>query len=347
MQHIFNFQTTEINHLNEEIKKMKEEIEKLQVINSEREEKQKIIDELRKMVMDADTTKKSKLRSSYLALHYDSSSTEIKQLRADIRNLKAENENLKTENLMLKKSDNLKKLAKMREDQAASKPEISNGPQVVTEENKGNNQKSKQLPVAGVASHNMQTRSAFGRKLDIDKGTFITSGEKPLMKGSLDNIHIPDTTADDKAKLASKLKEREKHPDLDFKFNSQNGSLGQKRTPSRDRSNKRVTFYTESSENKDNVVRIPTADNENNEDIHKTKGSANGTGEQSTNGNGKTSSGSKPERSRGRYKQSHLKAKAATRRSASLNSVTTSRDIMKMSSHLIQKSRNLRHPSNN
>ncbi|KAL4217980.1 hypothetical protein ACF0H5_022718 [Mactra antiquata] len=345
-------QTTEITHLNEEIKKMKEEIEKLQVINSEREEKQKIIDELRKMVMDADTTKKSKLRSSYLALHYDSNSSEIKQLRAEVRSLKLENENLKTENLMLKKSDNLKKLAKLREDQAAAKPDIPNGPQGGMDEIKGNNPKNKQLPNAGNASHNIQTRSAFGRRIDIDRGVFVTSSEKPLMKGSLDNIHLHESATDDKSKQTTRLKEHDKqYQNLDFKFNSQNGSLGQKRVPSKDRSNKRVTFYTDAgdqNDNKDNVVRIPTADNDNTDDVDKTKASANGNSEQSGNGSGKGSTGTKSDRSRGRFKQNHLKAKAANKRSASLNSVTTtSRDIMKMSSHLIQKSRNLRHPTSN
>ncbi|XP_060558162.1 structural maintenance of chromosomes protein 6-like [Ruditapes philippinarum] len=229
-------QATEINHLNEEIKKFKEEIEKLQAINSEREEKQKIIDELRKMVMDADTTKKSKLRSSYLALHYDTNSTEIKQLRAEVRSLKLDNENLKTENLMLKKSENLKKLAKMREDQVNPKIETVNGPQSMFEEPKGGNLKVKQRHVyGGVTSQSSQMRSSFGRRLESDRGMFAAQPhpERPGTRGSVDNIHNIDQ--DEKSK-ASRSRERERdYQDLDFKFsNSQNGAVGQKRSPNLD-----------------------------------------------------------------------------------------------------------------
>ncbi|XP_045181579.2 myosin heavy chain, striated muscle-like [Mercenaria mercenaria] len=342
-------QTTEINHLNEEIKKLKEDIEKLQAINSEREEKQKIIDELRKMVMDADTTKKSKLRSSYLALHYDTNSTEIKQLRAEARSLKLDNENLKTENLMLKKSDNLKKLAKMREDQMTPKLETVNGPQSMFEEAKGGNPKMKQRQAyGGVTSQSLQARSAFGRRLDVDRGMFASQphGDRALTRGSVDNLH--NTETEDRAKV-SRSRERERdYQDLDFKFsNSQNGAVGQKRSPSKDRSNKRVTFLSDTAnqyENNDNVVRIPTG-NEHPEDTPpgKTEASENGPSEIA---NGTSKGGAKQEKSRGRSK-GLLKSKAQSKRSASLNSMTASRDIMKMSSHLIQKSRNLRQPSGN
>lgn len=342
------FQTTEIQHHMEEIKKLKEELEKLQVINSEREEKQKIIDELRKMVMDADTSKKSKLRSSYLALHYDSNSTEIKQLRAEVRSLKLDNENLRTENLMAKKSDNLKKLQKLREDLVNPKPEAINGPQSMFDELMGGNSKLKQKQTfGGAGSHNLISKGVLGRRPEVDRGMFVPppTAERPVTRGS--DI-IQNAESDNKAH-ASRAKERDRDiQELDFTFsNSQNGAVGQKRSQSKDRSNKRVTFLSDtaiSNETKETVVRIPTGNVT--EPLHYSHQIAtvtmNGPIEAAatSKGNGL----SKPEKSRGRPKQSHLKTRAASKRSASLNNLTASRDIMKMSSNLIQKSRNLRQP---
>lgn len=303
------------------------------------------------MVMDADTTKKSKLRSSYLALHYDTNSTEIKQLRAEVRSLKLDNENLMTENLMLKKSENLKKLAKMREDQGNAKIETVNGPQSMFEEPKGGNLKVKQRHVyGGVTSQSLQSRGAYGRRLEADRGMFASQPhvERPVTRGSVDNLHNVDQ--DERVK-ASRSRERDRdYHDLDFKFsNSQNGAVGQKRSPSKDRSNKKVTFLSDTAaqyENSDNIVKIPTGHEQKEETSPtKTATTVNGPSEV-VNGNGKGTEGAKHEKSRGRSK-SHLKTKAQSKRSASLNSISASRDIMKMSSHLIQKSRNLRQPSGN
>lgn len=337
-------QTTEINHLNEEIKKLKEEIEKLEAINSEREEKQKIIDELRKMVMDADTTKKSKLRSSYLALHYDSNSSEIKQLRAEVRNLKIDNENLKTENLMLKKSENLKKLAKLREDQTNAKAEVANGPVSIFDEPQVSITKSKQWQQNSATSSSLQSR---GRKGDIDRGMFMPppSAERQAMRGSLDNIHIMDSEERSRTSRSSRDKDRDYH-DLNFTFaHSQNGTVGQKRTQSKDRS-KRVTFLSDMADhysNADNAVRIPPGQDGSNDQTASDNKEINDNSISSVAANVKNEG--KSERS-GRAKTRHnLKSKAQSKRSASLNSISSSREIMKMSSHLIQKSRKLRQPT--
>lgn len=296
------------------------------------------------MVMDADTTKKNKLRSSYLALHYDTNSSEIKQLRAEVRSLRLDNENLKTENLMLKKSENLKKLAKMREDQINPKSEMENGPQSMFEDPKGGNLKVRQRQAFGGVTS--QTRSAFGRRLEVDRGMFAvqSGGERPVTRGSLDNLHNLDS--EDRTKL-SRSRERD-YQDLEFKFsNSQNGAVGQKRSQSKDRSNKRVTFLSDTAiqnDSKDSVVKIPTGNDHIDDEKHRQEANDNGTKEAIVS---KSNATPKPERSRTRSKPSHLKTKAQSKRSASLNSITTSRDIMKMSSHLIQKSRNLRQPSGN
>ncbi|WAR17760.1 hypothetical protein MAR_032354 [Mya arenaria] len=330
-------QATEVNHLNEEIKKLKEELEKLQAINSEREEKQKIIDELRKMVMDADTSKKSKLRSSYLALHYDSNSTEIKQLRAEVRSLMMDNENLKTENLMLKKSENMKKLAKLREDQTNNpKLELKLSDNAEKEESRDSASRGRTM----VSSHSPYKSPP--RKLDTERPSPFLYLEKSFVRASNDSVNSIDKEADTIGRVA-----KGKGSDLDFKFSEtgQNVSLGQKRSPSKDRSNKRVTFlsdigigqqYDPSSSESKNPKSSP--------DFDKEKDKTNST----PNGHITNVVLAKPEKAppgRGRTKQSSLKARATSKRSSSLNIISNSRDIMKMSSQLIQKSRNLRQPT--
>ena len=296
------------------------------------------------MVMDADTTKKSKLRSSYLALHYDGNVSEIKQLRAEVRNLKMENQSLKTENLMLKKSENLKKLQKLRED---FNPKVENSQGNVSNPNndeKNNNQRPKTRHVYAQSLQNIQAQSTKGGNSkwtdSTDKANYLfhQSVEK-FQKGS--NEHLAVTDTDDKSKLT---KSKEKDPqDLDFRFsNSHNGLYGQKRSPSKERSNKRVTFSndeTGATDSKDDVVVIPTGqvsvDNENDEGASSKTYTSNSNNQRIVKSD-KTNTRGRPPR------QNHAKNRSTNRRSASLNNLQGSRDLVKMSSQLIQKSRTLR-----
>jgi len=351
-------QATEVNHLNEEIKKLKEEIEKLQAVNSEREEKQKIIDELRKMVMEADTSKKSKLRSSYLALHYDSNSSEIKQLRAEVRTLKYENENLKTENLMLKKSENLKKLQKLREEQTVNATAI----EVKSVDGDERESVSKGQSASMFATH-VPSRNAQARKYEMDRQTSFIYQEKSFVRASTEALNQveKDTEISGRASRPKNNEKEKEVQDLDFKFseNAQSVSQGHKRSPSKDRANKRVTFlsdlakqyhehYGDSADppvasSADTAVKAGGA-----KPLTNGYASPSGKASENTKTNGPTAilkAEKQPTPSRGRPKQSSLKTRANQKRSVSLNSISSSRDLMKMSSQLIQKSRTLRQPT--
>ncbi|XP_052271269.1 putative leucine-rich repeat-containing protein DDB_G0290503 isoform X2 [Dreissena polymorpha] len=352
-------QATEVNHLNEEVNKLKEEITKLQAINSEREEKQKIIDELRKMVMEADTSKKNKLRSSYLALHYDSNSSEIKQLRDEVKRLQLENENLKTENLMLKKSDNLKKLAKLREDQTHIKLELPLAQLANHDDEKDSvNSSVRNKHESAVSPTHGVLRGAGAKTIEMERQSFLYQGqERSFMRASADNIsseRIVEAVKPYRSRPIDKEKEREtreKEKELEFKFsnNGQNVSLGSKRSSSKDRSSKRVTFVGDISKNNDSEE-SPSAHFGTLHAQEAEKILANGPGPTLPNGNGKIPvvnyKQDKGGMSRGRSRQTALKSKAASKRSASLTNLA-SREMLKMSSQLIQKSKNLRQPLGN
>lgn len=345
------FQSTEINHLNAEVKRLKDGLERAQGNNNDGEEKQKIIDELRKMVMDADQAKRSRLRSGYLAIHYDSSSTEIKQLKAELRCLKMENDNLKNENVMLKKSESLKKLSKLREDSQKTELENKEDVQLFT--------KTKQpYPI----QTNTPARGTVV-KVDTEKYTLFQhkTADKPFMRMSADNLTV-DNDDDSKAKQLKVKQPTDKektNPDLDFKFpNCENESLGHKRSTSKDRadkrslskdrSGKRVTFVSDLADHDKNDKMDTSAKVSNAHEISEGVDVSQAyTNETMSNSNGRAT-GSKSDKGQlvSRKKPSHLRAKSATRRSASLNSLSSSRDIMKMSSQLIQKSRNLRQNTN-
>lgn len=328
------------------MKRLKEELEKLEAVSGESNEKQKIIDELRKMVMDADVSKKSRLRSGYLALHYDSSSSEIKQLKAELRALKTENDNLKTENLMLKKSDSLKKLAKLKEDlgQNTTEPEKTEETQMLTKSSlKQQYIMQAQIPVRTTAR-------------STERQVFQYQGvQRTFMRASADDVQSAESDNDGKLKQPkTKYTDKDKfNAELEFKFsNIDNESLGQKRSTSKDRGGKRVTFVSDLGKetSTDNIPKVSTGANLISSE---TETSGNTVTQATTittvpsipNGSVKTSlgkSGEKPTLPVTRKKPSHLKTKSTTRRAASLNSLSSSRDIMKMSSQLIQKSRSLR-----
>lgn len=311
-------------------------MEKLEAVTSEKDEKQKIIDELRKMVMEADTSKRNRLRSGYVALHYDSSSTEIKQLRAELGKLRLENENLKSENIMLKRSESLNKLAKMKEQNL--KPDIE------TKEDtpifaKANTCTKQQYAIPGYTPV-----KSTSKRMDIERQIFQhQSAQKSFLRASADDIQNETDNEGKGRQPKPKLTDKDKlNSELEFKFSSCDVDVtSQKRSSSKERGSKRVTFVNEVV-NSEKISKLPDAINVKQKDVKDTT-----VNEQSLpNGNVKGSI-LKPDTTKtsptvGRKKPSHLRLKSATRRSVSLNSLSSSRDIVKMSSQLIQKSRNLR-----
>ena len=340
-------QGTEINHLTAEVKRLKDELEKLEAVSGERDEKQKIIDELRKMVMDADVSKKSRLRSGYMALHYDSSSSEIKQLKTELKAMKTENETLKTENVMLKKSENLKKLSKLKD----LKDEVSQKKDVESNEDKHQQQLSTKSNTKQQFIGTMQTQVPVRvTNRNVERQMFQFQGaQRSFMRASADDVHL---NADDenkgKQQVKTKFNDKDKfNAELEFKFsNIENESLGQKRSSSKDRAGKRVTFVNDLSSNSNTdkgqklSASVTIAESFGNQTFTSVATSV----PHFSNGNMKTSpiKVERPIVAASRKKTSHLRTKSAARRSASLNSLSTSKDIMKMSSQLIQKSRSLR-----
>lgn len=110
-----NHKTTQ-EHLTTEVGRLKENLMKAQEENTD---KQKTIDDLRKLIVELEKPRKGRSRFATWRVQNENNIDEIAKLQKQNKALKAENEQLKhsvTCSLIQLKSDNLKQLAKMRED---------------------------------------------------------------------------------------------------------------------------------------------------------------------------------------------------------------------------------------
>ena len=109
-------QKTTQEHLNTEIGRLRENSTKTK---EENEEKQKTIDDLRKLIVELEQPRKGRSRFSTWKVQNENKTDEIVKLQKENKGLKTENEQLKNSlahSLIQIKSDNLKQLAKMREE---------------------------------------------------------------------------------------------------------------------------------------------------------------------------------------------------------------------------------------
>ena len=107
---------TSVDHLTIENGRLKESLQKS---TEENEEKQKTIDDLRKLIIELEKPRKGRQRFTTWKVHNENNIDEIARLQKENKLLKVENEHLKqslTQSMVHMKSENLKQLARLRED---------------------------------------------------------------------------------------------------------------------------------------------------------------------------------------------------------------------------------------
>ena len=107
---------TSVEHLTIEAGRLKENLHKT---NEENEEKQKTIDDLRKLIIELEKPRKGRSRFATWKVHNENNIDEIARLQKENKSLKSENEQLKqslSQSMIQMKSENLKQLVKLRED---------------------------------------------------------------------------------------------------------------------------------------------------------------------------------------------------------------------------------------
>ena len=151
-------QKTTQEHLNTEIGRLRENLTKTQ---EENEEKQKTIDDLRKLIVELEKPRKGRSRFATWKIQNENNIDEIAKLQKENKTLKTENEQLKNSlahSLIQIKSDNLKQLAKMREESHEHDNEHADNENEV---------KTKTNPHTGItfseSSQNMQVRGHLHR----------------------------------------------------------------------------------------------------------------------------------------------------------------------------------------
>ena len=146
-------QKTSIEHLNTEVGRLRDNLTKTQ---DENEEKQKTVDDLRKLIVELEQPRKGRSRFSTWKVQNENKTDEIARLQKENKALKTENEQLKNSlahSLIQIKSDNLKQLAKMREESHEHEHTATDHERDV---------KHKTIPHSGImfseSSQNMQVR---------------------------------------------------------------------------------------------------------------------------------------------------------------------------------------------
>lgn len=109
-------QKTTQEHLNTEIGRLRESLTKAK---EENDEKQTTIDDLRKLIVELEKPRRGRSRFATWKVHNDNNMDEIAKIQKENKLLRTENEQLKqslAHSLMQIKSDNLKQLAKIKDD---------------------------------------------------------------------------------------------------------------------------------------------------------------------------------------------------------------------------------------
>lgn len=307
-------QKTTQEHLNTELGRLRENSTKTQ---AENEEKQKTIDDLRKLIVELEQPRKGRSRFSTWKVQNENKTDEIVKLQKENKGLKTENEQLKSQlahSLIQIKSDNLKQLAKMREES------------------------HEQDNTATDNEHEVKTKISPHSSIK-----FSESSQNMQVRGHLHHLYgqyNPDSTDHDGHHTHGK--------DSEYSRDISPSAKGDKRVRFSDYSPTRYYHHRQplvdstsvtdhlvngyDSSHKHSPIRIPTGRHEVEETKQKDDNEKTETAENNKSGD-KTNSRSQ----RSRFVKSI--GRSRSRRSVSLNNMNSSRDPNKMTTQLIKKTK--------